>query len=75
MTVLRWEVPPVRARGDWQKTVARLKDRPGDWGLVIDEELEAYAYRVTTLLRKYGCETRSRRVESRVSVWARWTGQ
>lgn len=75
MTVLRWETPPVRARGNWQKTVAKLKDRPGDWALILDAELEKYAYRVTTVLRKHGCETRSLLAEGRVSVWARWCGE
>ena len=74
MTILRWEAPPAgRARGDWQRTVQSLKDR-GDWALVVEDDDSKYAYRVSTTLRRHGCETRTSMVAGRVSVWARWTG-
>lgn len=77
MTVLRWEKPPKeRPRGNWQRTACVLAERRGEWALILDAEVPEYAYRVSTTLKRLGCEvvTQSgadRRSEGRVSLWAR----
>lgn len=73
--MIRWEDPPEGPPlHRWQACTAQLRERPGEWALVIEgEQSKKYAYNsVVKALRRKGCEVRTRSFEDGVSVWARW---
>lgn len=63
--MIKWEEPGEETRGRkggtgrWQKVADMLRENPGEWALVAENEWQAGAM---AALKKYGCEVTCRGV-------------
>lgn len=71
--VMKREAPPERTRtvgnpSKIDRQVRRMKQEPGEW-FKVREGAAGGAYRVYT---QRGCETRTKTINGRYDIWARW---
>ncbi len=75
MTDLIWKAPPTSRRGRDRSPVidtmvTKLKARPGQWALVVEQAKSANS---TAVFRRRGCDVRSAiRVDGGFDIYARW---
>lgn len=66
------EGPPLAKQGKWARVAGELRSSAGDWRRVMERAPVESGWYAARRLRTLGCEARTRAVDGRADVWARW---